>query len=190
VGVEFLLQLVGVELRQHRVKGDAQAGQHCELMVAQVVEGVRERVHRSEVRGVTFHQQVMEGVLDVGRKLQRVVVDRPEHRVLDTELLFDFLAGLQDVHQTGHDDSQNLPKTARQFRSDHTLRHAGAREQFGEIRGMALRTRTGIGRMGHRDWRRSRRRNRRRRLLRHERVAFERRQVRGCGVRPQARSGV
>ena len=102
------MQLIGIELGKHGFERDAHAGEDRELMIAQVVEGVGERVDRAEIRGVTLDEEVVQRVFDVGRELERVVLRRTENRLLHPEFFLDLLARLQHVHQSGYDDPKDL----------------------------------------------------------------------------------
>ena len=48
LAIEFLLQTIGMELRQDRFKGHRNAGEHRHLMILNVVEGILERFDRTE----------------------------------------------------------------------------------------------------------------------------------------------
>src|SRR5881296_2297288 len=72
--IESRLQTLRIELLQHRVKRDAQAGQHRHLVVSDIVKGIFERLDGTQIGGVTLDEQVMKSVVYVGRELERVVV--------------------------------------------------------------------------------------------------------------------
>ena len=79
LAIELLCSL-RVELGEHRLERHPHAGQHRDLVVAQVVERVLERLDRLQIRRVALDQQIVQRIVDVGRELERVVVGRPELR--------------------------------------------------------------------------------------------------------------
>jgi hypothetical protein len=58
-------------------------------VIPQVVERVSKGVHCAQVRGVSLHEQVVKGILDVCGEFQGIVVGGPEDRLPHAELFLD-----------------------------------------------------------------------------------------------------
>ena len=102
--------------------------EHRELMMSQVVEGVVEGLDGLQIGRVPLDQQVVERVVDVGRKLQRVVVGRPELRHPHPKFVLDLLPSPKHVHDARDDDAEDFAEVACQIGSDVLGIESGALE--------------------------------------------------------------
>ena len=106
---EALLELARRESHQHVVQGGAHAGEKPEVVRAQVVVRFLHRADRREESRRVRLEQVRERGLHGRRELQRVVLDRHDHRDVGADLALDDAAGPQQVQDSLHRLAQELP---------------------------------------------------------------------------------
>ena len=70
-----------------------------------------------DMRRVALQEQVVQRVVDVGGKPERVVVHASDARALHPELILDLLPGSHDVHDARYHDPEDLPGTRVRLRA-------------------------------------------------------------------------